>query len=159
MTTKPDFVFDPTLFCVVYERAMEWAMHSGSDYTRPYYWTKFRSEIYAIYWRLDKNRAIKAGQIYPFSKQEIKTKLQKYMRKDAKTHAPLRVLRVRHGVHGVFGHEVHDAVRKRIDYHTVTAGVPDELRDHLAVLLITEPGMDMPGIGYRAGPDLFYLER
>lgn len=158
--SKADFEFEPVLFCRAYDRAIQWALSSGSDPDGSYYWSKFRAEIYEMYYRFARSRANRAGQIYPFSRVDVRTKLAPYVRKDSKTPAPLRVARVRRfGLLNDYGHEVHDIVRRRIDYHRAVDGVPDELRDFMAVLMIAEPGTDMPGIGYRAAENTFYLER
>lgn len=157
--SKVDFEFEPVLFCRAYERAIQWALTSGSDPYGSYYWGKFRAEIYEMYYRFARSRANREGQIYPFSKADVRAKLVRYVRKNSKTPVPLRVSRIRYGHTNDYGHEVHDVVQRRIEYHPVAAGIPDELRAHMAVLLIAEPETDMPGVGYRAAANTFYLER
>lgn len=152
------FEYDLTLFCRAYERASGWAAMSSADRDGKYYWRKFKAELCEMYWSFDRSRAIRAGKIYPHSRKKVASELRLYMRRNSKKRTPIRVLRVRYGDDN-FGYETHDLNAQFVVYYSVREGLPEELQGQLAVLLIADAGTDMPGIGYRAAQNIFYLER
>lgn len=154
-----DFDFDPLVLCHAYERAIGWAVNSYAHPDSAYYWDKFRAEIYEVYYLFDRGIAIKAGKVYPFSRRRVRDELRKYLRKGTKTPMPLRLSRLRYASSDLYAYKIHDAVNKRVDHHGPWAGVPAEIQENYAVLLIAEPGTHVPGIGFRAETDIFYLER